>query len=87
MWQLNILDETTKLPNKAGETYQRLYHQEWRSSQVIQAAADGNTFRGFLGDYSIKLLQGSVLLSEMEFTLDTDLEITCTGDASNVICS
>ena len=87
MWRLNVLDELTDVPNKAGEAYKRLYHQEWRSSQVIQATAEGNTFRGFLGDYSIKILQGSVVLGEMEFTLDTDLEITCAGDASNVICA
>ena len=59
MWALNILDDKSDLPIKARESYQRLYHEEWRSSQVIQATAEGNTFRGFLGDYSIKLLQGS----------------------------
>ena len=81
IWALNIL------PNKAGESYQRLYHEEWISSQVIhQATAEGNTFRGFLGDYSLKLLQGSDVFPEMEFTLDGDFEITCSGDTSRVIC-
>ena len=87
MWQLNILDDTTDLPNKAGETYQRLYQEEWRSSQLIQARPEGITFRGFHGDYSIKLLQGSDVLTEAEFSLDGDLEITCSGDSSNVTCS
>ena len=68
IWALNIL------PNKAEESYQRLYHEEWISSQVIhQATAEGNTFRGFLGDYSLKLLQGSDVFTQMEFTLDGDL--------------
>jgi hypothetical protein len=58
MWALNIL------PHKAGEFYRRLYHEEWRSSQVIhQATTEGNTARRFLGDYSIKLLQGSAVFT------------------------
>ena len=81
IWALNIL------PNKAGESYQRLYHEEWRSSQLIQATIEENLFRGFLGDYSMKLLQGSDVFAEMDFTLDGDLEITCSGDASYVTCA
>ena len=87
MWALNILDDNSDLPNKAGESYQRLYHEEWRSSQMIQATTEGNGFRGFLGDYSLKLIKGSDVLVEMEFTLDADLEIICSGAASNVICA
>ena len=62
-------------------------NEDWRSSQLIQAMTEGNTFRGFLGDYSMKLLQGYDVLTEMDFTLDEDFEIICSGDASNVVCA
>jgi GH35 family endo-1,4-beta-xylanase len=87
MWNMNILDADTDLPNKAGEEYQRLYHEEWRSSQTIQASAAGLTFRAFLGHYSIRVLQGAEVLAEQEFSLDEDVHIACTEDSSGISCS
>ena len=43
MWNMNILDEETNLPNKAGETYQRLYNEEWRSSQLLEELSEENS--------------------------------------------
>ena len=86
MWHLNILDENTSLPNKAGDKYLQLYKEEWRSSQTCQGSSTGTRFRGFLGDYSMKVLHGSEVLSELEFTLDEDLQIACSGDSSNLHC-
>ena len=54
---------------------------------MLQVNQDGSTFRGFMGDYSLKLLQGSNVLGEMEFKLEDDLEIVCDGNVSIVLCS
>ena len=89
MWHLRddgILDENTSLPNKAGEAYMKLYNQEWRTSKTIQISSEWTGFRGFLGDYSMKVLRGSEVLSELEFTLEEDLKIACSGDSSNLHC-
>ena len=88
MWALEtILDDDTNLPNKAGEVYERLYHEEWRTNQLIPATHTRVTVRGFLGEYRIRILQGSEVLTELEFTLDQDLEISCTGTPASVTCS
>ena len=85
MWALNILDDATNLPNQAGEAYASLYHEEWRTREII--AASLGTVRAFLGDYSLRILQGSQVVTQFDFTLDQDLEITCTGAPSTVLCS
>ena len=89
MWALEtILDDDTNLPNKAGEVYERLYHDEWRTNHLVPATLQMTvTVRGFLGDYRIRIIQGSEVLSELEFTLDQDLEISCTGTLANITCS
>ena len=89
MWALEtILDDDTDLPNKAGEVYERLYHDEWRTNHLVPATLQMTvSVRGFLGDYRIRLIQGSEVLSELEFTLDQDLEISCTGTLANITCS
>ena len=89
MWALEtILDDDTNLPNKAGEVYERLYHDEWRTNYLVPATLQMTvSARGFLGDYRIRLIQGSEVLSELEFTLDQDLEISCTGTLANITCS
>lgn len=89
MWALEtILDDDTNLPNKAGEVYERLYHDEWRTNHLVPATLQMTvSVRGFLGDYRIRIIQGSEVLSELEFTLDQDLEISCTGTLANITCS
>ena len=89
MWALEtILDDDTDLPNKAGEVYERLYHDEWRTNHLVPATLQMTvSVRGFLGDYRIRLIQGSEVISELEFTLDQDLEISCTGTLANITCS
>ena len=84
MWDLNILDAETDLPNKAGEIYQRLYHEEWRSSQILQG--NEKHFRGFMGTYKMKILKDSLVLGEFSFQLENDLEIKCKVDLSNALC-
>ena len=89
MWALEtILDDDTNLPNKAGEVYERLYHDEWRTNHLVPATLQMTvSVRGFLGDYRIRIIQGSEVLSELEFTLYQDLEISCTGTLANISSS
>ena len=86
MWNMNILDEETDLPNKAGETYQRLYNEEWRSSQLLEELSEENSFRGFMGQYKMKLLHGSEVLAEVDFSLENDIEIVCQGSYQSIDC-
>ena len=70
------------------EVYERLYHFEWRTNHLVPATLQMTvSVRGFLGDYRIRIIQGSEVLSELEFTLDQDLEISCTGTLANITCS
>ena len=88
MWSLNILDESTDLPNKAGDKYQQLYHTDWRSNVNLKVIPDGGQqqFRGFKGDYNMKIVNSEGILSEIKFTLEDDLEIYCDGVTNTVVC-
>ena len=90
MWALEtMLDDDTNQPNKAGEVYERLYHEEWRTNMLVPTTYGSRvTVRGFLGEYRVRILQGSEVLTELEFTLDQDLEISCTGTfQTSITCS
>ena len=82
-------DETLYLPNKAGETYMNLIHEEWKTKERIQIknGKDHYDLRGFMGDYTLKIMQGSNILDEFEFKLESDLDIFCIGEGSSIICS
>ena len=74
-------------PNKAGEAYQRLYHQEWRSSQVLDPTftSEGQAdfaFRGFKGKYDFKLIKDgeTIYFGEYELLDDADLMCIYLGD-------
>ena len=86
MWYMNILDEETDLPNKAGEAYQRLYHEEWRSSQLLTVSEGKASFRGFHGQYLLRLLKGSEVLVVKDFLLEDDLQIVCTEEQASIVC-
>ena len=89
-WLCDELLDSNNLPNKAGEAYIRLFHEEWMTKMTIQAYRneDGYFFKGFMGDYNLKILQGSTIIGEIEFKLDHDLEIFCIGDGfSSIICN
>ena len=87
MWNLNILDDVTSLPNKAGETYARLYHQDWRSDMSLQVDGGGANFRGFMGNYTVTILKGSTILTEFQFQLHTNTMIACEGGATGLTCT
>ena len=69
------------LPNKAGQAYIKLYQEEWRSSQVL-LPTDPTTlaFRGFKGDYTVKIKQKEQELSEIQFKLEDDVSFDCVSD-------
>ena len=74
-------DEETGSPNKAGEAYIKLYHEEWRSSQNIQPEdSDFVEFRGFLGDYSILINRNDQILADLQFNLEQDITFDCVFD-------
>ena len=82
-------DETLYLPNKAGETYMKLIHEEWKTKFMTQIknGKDHYDLRGFMGDYTLKIMKESTILDEFEFKLDSDLDIFCIGEGSSIICS
>ena len=91
MWSLNILDESTDLPNKAGDRYRELYHSFWRSKWDLIINQDGQQagakVRGFKGDYNMKISRHPEgILSEINFTLEDDLEIYCDVDDNTIVC-
>jgi len=87
MWSLNILNESTDLPNKAGNRYSELYHSVWRSNANLRVNPDGQHYRGFKGDYNMKISRNPEgILSEINFTLEDDLEIYCDGDNNAIVC-
>ena len=82
MWRLNILDELTNEPNKAGEEYMRLVNEEWRSSQLVAPTYPGEdmatfAFRGFKGQYRLALLVGGVEGGQGEGLVEEDTNIHC----------
>ena len=69
-------------PNKAGEAYQRLYHEEWRSSGIIAptSTSDSQTnfsFRGFKGKYDFSLVKNGETIFFGEYELLEDADLMC----------
>ena len=69
-------------PNKAGKAYQKLYHEDWRSSQTLDPSVTGDsevdfTFRGFKGKYDFKLVQNGETLYFGEYELLDYVELMC----------
>ena len=83
------LDETTYLPNKAGETYRKLIHEEWNTQKTFEISYNEVRYdlRGFMGDYSLQILQGATVVYGLEFKLENDLEIFCISEGSDIICN
>ena len=59
----------------------RLYHEEWRTNEVLinQGRNDEDelanfSFRGFKGDYNIKLFDGDNEVKQWSLNLDKDTE-------------
>ena len=87
-WRTNTL-EADNTPNKAGQAYINLYHQEWRSDQVLRPAQSNTAaFRGFRGGYEVRIKRGDQVLAEMEFTLEGDRTFDCVADIilETIIC-
>merc|ERR1719186_516481 len=64
-------------PNLAGEAYLRLMHEEWRSTEVLHPSPSrgGQVVfqdRIFMGDFNIKLLDGTEVLKEDHIAVDED---------------
>jgi len=98
MWRLDIMDETTGEPNKAGVEFIRLTQEEWRSSQLLSPSVNESprmdrtekhqastsfAFRGFMGNYRLRLLDGSEELAALEMVVDDNVNLQCTLDAEN----
>ena len=100
MWQFqqtgnhegSSLVNSDMTPNKAGEAYPRLYHQEWKSSQTIkpttttESAADFS-FRGFKGKYDCKLVQHGQTIYFGEYELLDDAELMCIKLSDDFQCN
>ena len=87
-WRTNTL-EADNTPNKAGQAYINLYHQEWRSDQVLRPTqSDSAVFRGFRGGHEMRIKRGDQVLAKMEFTLDGDRTFDCVADIilETIIC-
>ena len=79
-WRTNTLNDAHS-PNKAGQAYVKLYQEEWRSSQtLIPTDSSRVEFRGFLGDYIVKIKRGNQELAEVQFRLDDDISFDCISD-------
>jgi len=90
-WNLNIIEAETSEPNKAGLEYIRLVHQEWSSSQLLEPNSETGSlnfkFRGFLGDYRLRLLRGNMVLGEVLTTLKEDTNLVCQlGEDMHLVC-
>ena len=86
-WRTNTLDGDNK-PNKAGETYIKLYQEEWRSSQelaVSQSAAA--SFSGFRGDYTVRIMKDNSVVNEIRFTLDENISFECINGLDSLNCT
>jgi len=77
----NIVDTDTFTTNLAGEKYISLYHEEWRTNATLEDQGTENeneiatfSFRGFKGDYNIKLMDGDNELKSWTLNLDEDSE-------------
>jgi len=63
---------------------ERLYHEEWRTNEILRDQGTGNEdematfgFRGFKGDYEIKLMDGDTELAGWTMNLDMDTALIC----------
>jgi len=77
---MNIVDEVTSEPNKAGQEYLRLTKEEWNSSQLVspENGSDTFAFRGFEGNYRFRfLLHGEQFGDGMDVELAGDLNLHC----------
>merc|ERR1712037_196655 len=116
MWRLDIMDEMSGEPNKAGLEFIRLTQEEWRSSQLISSKVLSSNkrnkvlsrseaseevsnkedkhrstatfaFRGFMGDYRLRLLHGSESYGTFEMVVRDDVNLQCTlGQDQQLIC-
>merc|ERR1711971_271910 len=114
MWRLDIIDEMSGEPNKAGLEYIRLTQEEWRSSQLISSkvmetkkvsvtdkvSATNNVseteinkltatfaFRGLMGNYRLRLLQGQEEIGTLEMNVDNDVNLKCNlGEDQQLVC-
>ena len=87
-WKTNTLD-TENSPNKAGQAYINLYHQEWRSDLVVRPTlSDTVAFRGFQGQYEVRIKRDDLVLARLEFTLEGDRSFDCVADIilDTIIC-
>ena len=78
-WRTNTLNEDNT-PNKAGEAYVKLYQEEWRSSLTLTPINNRVEFRGFCGDYNVKIIKGDQQLTEIQFRLEDDISVDCIAD-------
>ena len=83
------LDETTYLPNKAGEAFRKLIHEDWNTQKTFEISHNEVRYdlRGFMGDYSLQILQGTTVVYELEFKLESNLDIFCISEGSDIICN
>ena len=87
-WRTDTLD-TENCPNKAGQAYINLYHQEWRSDLVLRPAQSNTAaFRGFHGQYEVRIKRGDLVLASLDFTLQADTSFDCVADLllETIIC-
>ena len=74
-------DEEAMIPNKAGEAYMRLYHEEWRSTGSFRPKeAEFAVFRGFIGEYRVKIMRNDQVLTDFTFDLRDDTAVDCMHD-------
>jgi len=91
MWLIDFdggeLVDANIIPNKGGEAYLKLYHEEWRSSGMLSPLTTSSSLlnfgnnRVFRGKYQLNLFKAGQLLGSMETTLeeDTDLCLNLAG--------
>jgi len=87
-WKSTTLDSPDYLPNKAGEAYMKLYHEEWRSSAVVvPSSSNVETFRGFEGDYRIVMKKDGDILADFTIPLVGDSSLECVYAIDKVECN
>ena len=68
--------------NEAGERWQKLIKQDWRTSETFNITSNPQTFnvRGFYGNYTINVKQHGTIIKTQTFdvTKDGDNQITIT---------
>lgn len=91
MWNLNIIDSETSEPNKAGEEFIRLTQEEWMSNMLVEPTVletgVGFHFRGFKGNYILRVVQGGEEVGEVEVEVTEDTTINCSYlDTTGLTC-